>query len=152
VPYHHWTYDTCGKLMSVPRVEAYGKTFQLAQHGLIEVPRVSEFKGLLFANLDPNAPTFEDYLGPAIPYLAEVAEYDGEELVTIGSYRYSYAANWKLIMENTLDDYHAEYPARLRFRAARGIVRNGRHQRLSGKGRRALVGRPGDARRLRSVR
>jgi len=108
-PYHHWTYDTCGKLISVPRVEGYGKTFQLSQHGLVQVPRVANFKGLIFANLDPDAPSFEDYLGPAIPYLAEVAEYDGEDLVTLGSYRYSYAANWKLIMENTLDDYHAEY-------------------------------------------
>jgi len=69
-PYHHWTYDTCGKLISVPRVEGYGKTFQLSQHGLVQVPRVANFKGLIFANLDPDAPSFEDYLGPAIPYLA----------------------------------------------------------------------------------
>ena len=107
--YHHWTYDLQGRLMSVPRVEAYGAGFRLADHGLVEVPRVEHFKGMVFANLDPHACTLAEFLGTAAPYLGEVAQYQGEDLVAVGAYRYTYPANWKLLMENTLDDYHAEY-------------------------------------------
>lgn len=108
-PYHHWTYRLSGDLISVPRIEGYGPNFRLADNGLAQLPRVEMFMGMIFANLDADAPDFETYLGPAKPYLANVAHYSGEELVSIGSYRYSYPANWKLLMENTLDDYHAEY-------------------------------------------
>lgn len=108
-PYHHWTYDTCGHLKSVPKVEAYGERFKLADNGLVEVPRFEKFFGMWFGNLDESAPSLKEYLGPAGDFLAEIGSYSGDELVSLGSYRYSYAANWKLLMENTLDDYHAEY-------------------------------------------
>jgi len=108
-PYHHWTYDTAGNLIAVPRVEAYGPNFRLADHGLVELPRVESFHGMIFANLDPQAESLESFLGPAAPYLAEVALYDGAELASVGAYQYVYEGNWKLLIENTLDDYHAEY-------------------------------------------
>lgn len=108
-PYHHWTYDTAGKLLSVPKVEAYGQAFRLEDNSLVEVPRFEKFAGMWFANLDADAPPLENYLGPAASFLSEVGYYSGEELVSLGSYHYSYEGNWKLLMENTLDDYHAEY-------------------------------------------
>ncbi|MGX9936539.1 aromatic ring-hydroxylating oxygenase subunit alpha [Advenella kashmirensis] len=108
-PYHHWTYSTVGKLISVPRVEAYGEKFKLQDHGLIEVPRVEVFHDLIFANLSEDGPDLTEFLGPAAEYLVESATYSGAEMVSIGAYEYSYAGNWKLMMENTLDDYHAEY-------------------------------------------
>jgi benzoate/toluate 1,2-dioxygenase alpha subunit len=73
------------------------------------VPRFEKFFGMWFANLDARAASLLDYLGPAADFLAEIGSYSGEELVSLGSYRYSYDGNWKLLMENTLDDYHAEY-------------------------------------------
>jgi len=108
-PYHHWTYDTAGNLQSVPRVEAYGPDFDLSKLGLIEVAKVGEIHGLVFACLSPDAPDLADYIADAAPYLEEVALYLGEDLETIGIYDYFYDGNWKLLMENTVDDYHAEY-------------------------------------------
>ncbi|HZR03402.1 MAG TPA: aromatic ring-hydroxylating dioxygenase subunit alpha [Burkholderiales bacterium] len=108
-PYHHWTYDTAGCLLSVPRQEAYGTGFDRAAYSLVPVPRFEEHKGMLFANLSADAESLETFLGECIPYLDHVAEYDGQKLVSVGSYEYEYQGNWKLLMENTLDDYHAEY-------------------------------------------
>lgn len=108
-PYHHWTYDLQGNLKSVPRAEAYGPTFDLDKLGLVEVPRVERIFGLIFANLDAAAPSLADYVGDAVPYLKEIALYTEEPLDTIGIYDYLYDGNWKLLMENTVDDYHAEY-------------------------------------------
>jgi len=108
-PYHHWSYDTRGNLVSVPKVEAYGSRFRMQDNGLVPVPRFERFAGMWFANLDARAPALADYLGPAAPHLAEIGEFEGERLVSLGAYRYTYDGNWKLLMENTLDDYHAEY-------------------------------------------
>lgn len=108
-PYHHWTYDSVGNLISVPKVEAYGPEFDLAAHGLIELPSVDQIYGVVFASIDPNIESLENYIGSAAPYLKEVALYTDEDLDTIGIYDYVYDGNWKLLMENTVDDYHAEY-------------------------------------------
>lgn len=108
-PYHHWTYNSKGELVNVPRVEGQGPAFKLEDNGLVPVPRTENFNDFIFANLDPGAESLEVFLGTAGPYLAEVARDSGNEMVAIGAYRYTYPANWKLLMENTLDDYHAEY-------------------------------------------
>lgn len=108
-PYHHWTYDTEGKLFHVPRGEAYGSGFKFEDYGLIEVPRVESFHGLIFANVATDAEALVDFLGPAADYLEDVALYNSEPLTVVGAYDYTYDGNWKLLMENTLDDYHADY-------------------------------------------
>lgn len=108
-PYHHWTYDTQGNLRSIPRMEAYGPELDISRLGLVPVPRVEELLGLVFVSLDPDAANLASYVGAAMPYLKEIAKYNGEDVVASGVYDYIYAGNWKLLMENTVDDYHAEY-------------------------------------------
>ena len=108
-PYHHWQYDTEGNLKSIPRYEAYGGALDMTRLGLVQVPRMGEVFGLVFASLDPDAQPLDRYIGDALPYLKDVALYLGEDMTTIGTYDYVYDGNWKLLMENTVDDYHAEY-------------------------------------------
>ncbi len=108
-PYHHWAYDLSGKLLNVPRPEAYGAGFRLEDYGLVEILQVERFAGVIFACLDPKAASLATFLGTAAPFLEEAALYSGEEMDVVGAYDYEYDGNWKLLMENTLDDYHAEY-------------------------------------------
>jgi p-cumate 2,3-dioxygenase alpha subunit len=107
--YHHWIYDTRGRLAVVPRAEGFGPQFDAAEFGLVPVPRVEVFHGLVFASLDRDVPGLVDYLGTAAPYLQEVASYDGRGQEALGSFEFTYEGNWKLLYENSLDDYHAEY-------------------------------------------
>jgi phenylpropionate dioxygenase-like ring-hydroxylating dioxygenase large terminal subunit len=107
--YHHWEYGNDGKLIAVPRREGQGPDFDLSHCGLISVPRVEVYEGLVFASLDPQAPPLADFIGAGAPYVKEVATYLGKPISVYGSYEYTYNANWKLICENTVDDYHQQY-------------------------------------------
>jgi phenylpropionate dioxygenase-like ring-hydroxylating dioxygenase large terminal subunit len=107
--YHHWEYGTDGRLMFVPRCEGQGRDFKMEDCGLVPVARMETLDGLVFASLNPEAPPLREYVGEAAPYVNEVATYFGKPLSIYGTYEYVYNANWKLICENTVDDYHPQY-------------------------------------------
>lgn len=107
--YHHWGYGLDGKLIFVPRIEGYGPDFKMEDCGLVSVPRVEVVNGLVFASLNPDVQPLTDYIGTAKPYVDEVTTYLGKPLAVYGNYEYTYNANWKLICENTVDDYHQQY-------------------------------------------
>ena len=59
-------------------------------------------------NLDPEAQPLVDYLGRATEYLDLVVDQSpsGTMEVLPGTQEYDVAANWKLMVENSVDDYH----------------------------------------------
>lgn len=113
--YHHWEYGLDGALRFVPKQEGYGAAFRKEELGLVPVPRVDTFEGLVFASLDENAPPLRDYIGAIAPNLTYVATYGNRKLQSLGNYEYTYNANWKLICENTMDDYHPQFLHALAF-------------------------------------
>ncbi len=102
--YHGWTYNSAGSLVAVPFPDAYGDDFDKDALGLVEVPRVANYRGFIFASLDPDVPEIVEYLGNARPYLDNVAD-AGIDL-TAGAHKVVYDGNWKLQVENTIDPYH----------------------------------------------
>jgi nitrite reductase/ring-hydroxylating ferredoxin subunit len=69
-PYHGWTFSNTGKLVGIPEFEAgYHGDLDAEKWGLIEVPRVETFRGLIFACYDKDAVSLSDYLGDAKWYL-----------------------------------------------------------------------------------
>lgn len=118
--YHGWTYSIDGALVSTPgelyAVPQYRKTyseaFDKAQWGLVPVPRVTDYKGLIFANWDPEAVDFEEYLGGFKLWLDNLTDaIDGDAGATEalpGVQKWRVGCNWKLATENFLgDSYHA---------------------------------------------
>ena len=63
--YHGWTYWLNGELSGVPVMDAYGEGFKREDLGLLKVPRVSEYRGFIFASLSPAGITLEEHLGRA---------------------------------------------------------------------------------------
>ena len=51
--YHGWTYLLNGDLSGVPSQEGWGDDFKREEFGLVKVPRVSEYRGFIFASLSP---------------------------------------------------------------------------------------------------
>lgn len=108
-PYHGWIFRNNGKLADLPMREDYDADLDLATLDLKHAAKVGSYRGFIFASLSADVPTLEEHLGNARKYL------DWYSDVSIGLYemelpqRVSYAANWKLIMDNTLDGYHAPY-------------------------------------------
>jgi benzoate/toluate 1,2-dioxygenase alpha subunit len=108
--YHSWTFDTSGRLVSVPDEEAYGPEFDKAEHGLAPVPRVELYRGFIFVSFNPSAPPLQTYLGAAREYLDLTA--NGSETgieVVRGTHEWAARANWKLMVENSMDAYHVPY-------------------------------------------
>ena len=108
--YHGWTYDLDGKLIGVPfEKEVYRGELEHEGWGLEEV-RVANFKGLLFANFDPEAPSLEEWLGEDgcwwLQHFVLVDQIGGLEALP-GWHRYHSPGNWKHMAENFIgDDYH----------------------------------------------
>jgi benzoate/toluate 1,2-dioxygenase alpha subunit len=73
----------------------------------MNVPSVENYRGFIFASLDPNAPPLTEWLGDTtriIDMLVNQAS-DGLEVLK-GSSTYTYNGNWKLQAENGVDGYH----------------------------------------------
>ncbi len=70
---------------------------------------------MMFISFDPAIESLVDYLGNAREYLDLMLELGGEDTEIVpGSQAYSMKANWKLLVENSMDGYHA-MPTHQRF-------------------------------------
>jgi hypothetical protein len=111
-PYHAWSYALDGSLVGVPMYSTlYEGILDRSKWGLIEVPKLANYKGAIFASWDPGAPAFEEYLGEAGEQLDLVLDCrdgrPGGSEVLGGIQKWVVPANWKFGTENFLGDtYH----------------------------------------------
>ena len=107
-PYHAWTFSNQGDLIGVPKEEAYSGEFNRRDLALANAPRMESYRGFIFINFDPQAEDLVDYLAGAREYLDLVCDQSevGMEVVS-GTQSYCMRANWKLLVENSIDGYHA---------------------------------------------
>lgn len=106
--YHGWIYSNDGQLARVPGEDAYTEAFDKSDLGLRTPAQFDNYKDFWFLCLDPNAPSLKDYLGKATDYIDLVVDQSpsGQMEVLPGTQEYDVAANWKLMVENSVDDYH----------------------------------------------
>ena len=106
--YHAWTFDSDGRLTGVPDRDAYGAKLDFSQLRLRPVARVENYRGFVFASFDRNVTDLVTYLAGAREYLDLVIDScDGEMEIVKGTNEYCIGANWKLLVENSIDGYHA---------------------------------------------
>jgi len=105
--YHAWTFDTCGALVGVPGNDGYSPSFRREDFALRSVPRLANYRGMVFVSFDRGIEDFVAYLGEAKEILDVILDQGeaGMEIVG-GSQQYSMRANWKLLVENSMDGYH----------------------------------------------
>jgi p-cumate 2,3-dioxygenase alpha subunit len=106
--YHGWSYDRDGRLDGVPGQSSYPASFDRAQLGLASPPHVDSYRGFVFVSFDPQAQPLHGYLAGAKEYLDLVVDQSptGEMEIVRGTQEYAIRANWKLLVENSFDDYH----------------------------------------------
>jgi nitrite reductase/ring-hydroxylating ferredoxin subunit len=101
-PFHGWTWNLDGSLKAAvcdwdfPHVES--DEFSLPQ------ARVETLAGFVFINMDPEAPSLADYLGPE--FLSHVNVWGLENRYTYCHVAKRLPANWKLSMEAFMEAYH----------------------------------------------
>lgn len=102
-PYHHWTYGLDGRLVGAP---AMSKTCGFEREG-IRLPeiRTEIWEGFIFVNFDADAAP----LAPRLTTISEaLANYDLPNAEgAMPDAPQSYPWNWKVMMENNNDGYHA---------------------------------------------
>ena len=111
-PYHGWAYGVDGALASVPlEKEAYRGRLDKSKWGLVRVPRVENYKGLIFGNWDEAAPDLAAYLGDMAWYLDGFLDRrEGGTEVVGGIHKWVIDCNWKFAAEQFCSDqYHAPY-------------------------------------------
>jgi phenylpropionate dioxygenase-like ring-hydroxylating dioxygenase large terminal subunit len=102
-PYHHWTYGLDGKLVGAPAME---RTCGFDRHA-VALPefKVEIWAGFVFVNLDadaaPLAPRLAAVTAAVANYDLDIAEGPRPDAPT------RYPWNWKVMMENNNDGYHA---------------------------------------------
>ena len=111
--YHGWSFNTEGKLVGVPFFnEAYYGELDRDKLGLVEVPKVTSYGGMIFGNWDAGAVSLEDYFGELRWYLDNLLlreDMGGLEALP-GCQRYLNIGNWKIACDNfSGDHYHTHY-------------------------------------------
>jgi len=100
-PYHGWTYRHDGTLVGARGMEETAR-FDKREHGLVPL-RLESWAGFLFVNFDENAEPLSDYLGD-LP--EKFASYNFENMVCVRRKAYDLDCNWKIYIENAMEDYH----------------------------------------------
>lgn len=100
-PYHRWSYDIDGRLLSAPLVQD-SAGFD-ADSCKLPSFRTAEWMGWIFVNLDGNAAELKDQIDDLDPW---VRNYHAEEMRTAGTASENWPLNWKCLAENFMEGYH----------------------------------------------
>ena len=114
-PYHQWMYDLEGNLRGLPyrrglRVDGELRggmpaDFNMSENGLTKL-KVESRNGVIFGSFAHDIESFADYLGEMmLGYFDRI--FNGRKLTILGYNRQRIPGNWKLMMENIKDPYHA---------------------------------------------
>src|SRR5713101_5262275 len=106
-PYHAWTFNCRGDLIGVPGESSYSEAFDRADFALGRPARMDSYRGFIFVNFERSAPDLSDYLAGGKEYLDLVCDQSETGMkISEGAQAYSIRANWKLLVENSIDGYH----------------------------------------------
>jgi nitrite reductase/ring-hydroxylating ferredoxin subunit len=101
-PYHHWAYDTTGRLAGVPERHAFADC-GLETRNLIELPLAEKY-GLLVMSPSADIPADVDVLlGEAAP---EIVPFGFDAVHFVKSRTEEIPINWKLMNEAAMEGYH----------------------------------------------
>jgi len=120
--YHGWTYHLDGRLKAVPLQHGYPSDFdpKSSKTAMVQVPRVTSYRGFIFVSLAADGPSLEEALGYMTTSIDDMVDRapDGEIEVAGGVFRHTYNGNWKLYLENLCDAAHPWFTHRSSIDAA----------------------------------
>jgi benzoate/toluate 1,2-dioxygenase subunit alpha len=111
-PYHGWNFRIDGDLSGIPFRDAYDDAFLEGENlSLARVARVENYRGFVFASAAESGPSLVDYIGPLKDGIDNLLDRSpsGEVFVSAGVHQYRYKGNWKMQLENGLDEYHPPF-------------------------------------------
>jgi phenylpropionate dioxygenase-like ring-hydroxylating dioxygenase large terminal subunit len=106
-PYHAWTYNLDGTLLSAPAMRETTPLAVLREEIRLPTIRTEIFHGLIFVNFDDDAAA----LAPTLAKMDEkIADFGFADLIPTPVVRTGpFDWNWKIFHENSLEPYHTDY-------------------------------------------
>ena len=112
-PYHSWSYDLGGNLVSTPHIGGMNKhevkDFDKSCGGLKEV-RSYIWLDLIFVNISDNAEPFNEYIRPLSERWSKFFSKQDQKLIRrpkdYGYFQLKVKSNWKFAIENYCESYH----------------------------------------------
>ena len=112
-PYHSWSYDFEGNLVSTPHIGGLNihqtKKFNKNQSNLKEV-RSKIWMDIIFININSNEINFEEYIKPLEKRWSKFINYDDHKQLVhakdFGYFNLEVKSNWKFAIENYCESYH----------------------------------------------
>ena len=121
--YHGWTYETDGRIKSVPLNHGYPAHFDASAEnlGMAPLARVDSYRGFVFASLAAEGPSLAEFLGHMTTSFDDMIDRapDGALIVAGGVHKHAYDGNWKLYLENLCDAAHPTFVHQSSIEAAR---------------------------------
>jgi p-cumate 2,3-dioxygenase alpha subunit len=106
--YHAWTFNSEGALIALPDEGGYSARFDRSDCSMSQVPHLDHYRGFWFISYATAIEPLGEYLDEAKEYLDLVVDQSESGMrVLPGTNEYSIRANWKLLVENSIDGYHA---------------------------------------------
>ncbi|MBM7369201.1 aromatic ring-hydroxylating oxygenase subunit alpha [Gordonia hydrophobica] len=110
-PYHGWTFSNTGSLTSIPMKDGYGESFRQVRSelGMAEAPRVDSYGGFIFASLAADGPSLTEHLGGSTAAIDRLLNLSPTGTIDLRAnwMKHLHHANWKMVVENNVDGYHA---------------------------------------------
>jgi Rieske 2Fe-2S family protein len=104
-PYHQWSFALDGPLAQVPQSDSQFDGMDPGRWGLL-FASVSEWRGMVFANPDPDAPSLIESMAGLD---GQLASFLSGPLRQVACVDYEADCNWKMLIENHVDVYHLWY-------------------------------------------
>lgn len=107
--YHGWGFNNNGRFATRNPAGTYPDDFgRDGSVDLTAVPRLESHRGFFFINYDRDAAPLPEALAGAAEILDLIADHSPHGMEIVGGVQeYAVNANWKLLVENSYDGYHA---------------------------------------------
>lgn len=104
-PYHGWTYDRAGRLVTTTFDRHFPKDFDFSELGLARVARLESHKGLIFGSWNAEVAPLADYLGDIAWYIDPFLSRSPQGMEVLAPpHRWRARANWKVGALNFVGD------------------------------------------------
>lgn len=106
-PYHSWVYGEDGVPIAIPlEQEAFGFMPEDRKCFALTSWKLEECGPFVFVTRQENRLSLSEYLGD---FWDEFATFGSMLGAPVATFEFHYRANWKICVENTLDEYHATF-------------------------------------------
>lgn len=110
-PYHGWTFANDGRLIAISMKQGYHDRHDQIREELAlgKCQRVDSYRGFIFASFASDGITLLEHLGRATSAIDRLSDLSptGQVQLTGGWMKHRQGCNWKMVIENNVDGYHA---------------------------------------------